>query len=276
MPDELTARARAVVEGDPSWTVPPTRDAATVVLLRDAGDGEGGFEVFVLRRVSSMAFAAGMHVFPGGVVEPGDADVPWHPGTEPDARRLTASPGLARALVAAAVRETFEECGALLATDAEGVAGGADEAARVGVLDGSVDFAGLLRRTGLAVDAGALQPWDHWITPEVEPRRYDTRFFLAALPAGQRAVDVGGEADRVRWVRPDEAVRECEAGRMPMLPPTYAVLSSLRGFATAAEALAAAPQRDIRPLLPHPFDDGSGGVRWALVDARDGSEVGPA
>jgi 8-oxo-dGTP pyrophosphatase MutT (NUDIX family) len=215
MPEELTARARAVVDRDPSWVVPAPRDSATVVLLRDVADG---FEVFVLRRVSSMAFAAGMHVFPGGVVEPGDVEVPWHPGADPDPTRLSASPGVARALVAAAVRETFEECGALLATDGAGRAPGADEAARVGVLDGSIDFASLLRERGLAVDGQALQAWDHWVTPEVEPRRYDTRFFVAALPPGEHAVDVGGEADRVRWVRPELAVSECVAGRMPMLP----------------------------------------------------------
>ena len=272
MPEELTARARAVVDRDPSWVVPAPRDSATVVLLRDVADG---FEVFVLRRVSSMAFAAGMHVFPGGVVEPGDVEVPWHPGADPDPTRLSASPGVARALVAAAVRETFEECGALLATDGDGRAPGADEAARVGVLDGSIDFASLLRERGLAVDGQALQAWDHWVTPEVEPRRYDTRFFVAALPPGEHAVDVGGEADRVRWVRPELAVSECVAGRMPMLPPTFAVLESLRPFASSAEVLAAAPARVLRPLMPHPFDDGAGGIRWAMVDVRDGSEVGP-
>lgn len=234
-----------------------TRDAATVVLLRD-GPACVGVEVYLLRRVPSMAFAPGMHVFPGGSVDPRDADLPdscWAgPAPAEWARPLTAAVPLARALVCAAVRETFEESGVLLAAGPGGAGGaGSDvswEADRRALLDRSLSLAGLLGRRGLVLRSDLLCAWSHWVTPEVEPRRYDTRFFVAALPSGQHTRDVGGEADRVRWVAPAQALAERAAGRLEMLAPTAFTLSELSAYPTVAAVLAAGTGRDVRPVLP--------------------------
>ena len=140
-----------------------------------------------------MAFAAGMYVFPGGAVDPRDADAA---SAGPGRRRPTGPRRSAptsrwpAALVCAAVRETFEESGVLLAGPS--AARRRDTTATTGRPTGSrwsgrdLSLAELLARRGLVLRADLLRPWAHWITPAVEPRRYDTRFFVAALPAGQR------------------------------------------------------------------------------------------
>ncbi|MDQ2874155.1 MAG: NUDIX hydrolase, partial [Actinomycetota bacterium] len=187
------------------------RDAATVMLLRT---GPAGLEVYMLRRQASMAFAPGMSVFPGGSVDARDADedVAW---AGPDAREwgrlLAAPPELARALVCAAVRETFEESGIVLAgeTPDRVVADPTSddwERDRNALLDRSLSLAGLLARRRLVLRSDLLRPWSRWITPIVEPRRFDTRFFAAALPGGQRTRDVGGEAAATAWTGPQEAL----------------------------------------------------------------------
>jgi 8-oxo-dGTP pyrophosphatase MutT (NUDIX family) len=234
--------------------VPPTRDAATVVLLRD---GESGLEAYLLRRVASMAFAAGMHVFPGGRVDPADttAHAHWF-GTSPQAwsRVLSADPPLGHGLVCAAVRETFEESGVLLAgsapDDVVDVSGPDWEAERVALLERRESLSTLLERRGLGLRADLLRPWAHWITPELEPRRYDTRFFVAALPAGQRTRHVGGEADATMWMTAADAVVRFDRGELPMMPPTISTLRELAEYTTAADVLAAADTRDIAPVLP--------------------------
>lgn len=227
----------------------PCRDAATVVLLRDRPTGP---EVYLLRRVQAMAFAGGMHVFPGGSVDPADAKahVRW---TGPSAARwaeaLGASEPLARALVCAAVRETFEESGVLLAGSSKhellaDVSGDEWEAEREALEAREQSLSQLLERRGLVLRSDLLRPLAHWITPEVEPKRFDTRFFLAQLPAGQVCRDVGGEADDRVWVRPDQALEQ----RLAMLPPTVAVLQDLLGAPAAAAALAA--PRILATVLP--------------------------
>ena len=217
------------------------RDAATVVLLRDA---EGhGIEAYLLRRLSSMAFAGGMYVFPGGSVDPRDAD--WA-GELPEswAPALDASEGLARSLVCAAVRETFEESGVLLADGSM-----ADPAAeQKALLDRTASMTEVLRRNDLTLRADLLRPWSHWLTPEFEPKRFDTRFFVAALPAGAEPVHYEGEADRAAWVRPADAVASHAAGEMGMLPPTVFTLAELAEYESVADVLAA--HREIRRVLP--------------------------
>ncbi len=240
--------------------IPPTRDAATIVLLRDS---DRGLEAYLLRRVASMAFAAGMHVFPGGRVDPADtaAHARWF-GTSPQdwSRVLSADPPLGHGLVCAAVRETFEESGVLLAgagpDDVVDVSAPEWEAERVALLDRRESLSGLLERRGLGLRADLLRPWAHWITPELEPKRYDTRFFVAALPTGQHARDVGGEADATMWLTPSEAVARFHRDELAMLPPTIATLRELAEYATTAEALAAADTRDIAPVLPRVVIDG--------------------
>lgn len=249
----------------------PLRDAATVVLLRD---GAAGPEAYLLRRVRGMAFAAGMTVFPGGAVDPRDADaeIGWvGPPPERWAAAFDADEPLARALVCAAVRETFEESGVLLAGPSAGEVCGTEgpgwEADRVALERRAVSLAELLARRGLLLRADLLRPWAHWVTPAGEPRRYDTRFFVAALPAGQATRDVTSEADVVEWVRPADAVAQAAAGARRMMPPTIVTCEQVAGFGSVAEVLAAADGREIttvRPVLEQAAD----GVTATLPDGR--------
>jgi 8-oxo-dGTP pyrophosphatase MutT (NUDIX family) len=252
----MVAHGRTTTAG----ALPPVepRHASTVVLLRDAAS-EAGVEAYLLRRQKTMAFAAGMYVFPGGAVDPRDEALPessWiGPSPQDWARLLTADTRLATALVCAAVRETFEESGVLLAgMSADDVVAditGEDwEADRLGLLDRSLSLAEMLDRRGLVLRADLLRPWAHWITPEVEPRRYDTRFFVAALPAGQRTRDVGGEADRVVWMRPRGALDAYDAGEIGLMPPTAFTLMEMSAFDGVTDVLAAGDVRDIQPVLP--------------------------
>jgi 8-oxo-dGTP pyrophosphatase MutT (NUDIX family) len=251
IPGELGASAQAILSGAQAPAQP--RDAATVMLLRPAGTS---LEVYMLRRQASMAFAPGAFVFPGGSVDARDADeqVAW---AGPDAaewgRIFDAPPAHARALVCAAVRETFEESGVLLAGEsADSVVADttsdAFETDRHALLDRSVSLAELLGRRNLVLRADLLRPWSRWITPVVEPRRYDTRFFAAALPAGQRTRDVGGEASEVAWVTPETALQGWERGEIRLFPPTAVTLSELAACGDVATVLAG--PRQVAPIIP--------------------------
>ncbi len=282
LPDQIAAAARDVIEG----RVPPAtpRDAATVMLLRpaavgaagagsagsrgaepagsrDAGAAEAtapgtGFEVYMLRRKPSMAFAPGAYVFPGGSVDLRDADeqVAWAgPGVDHWGEVFDAPPELARALVCAAVRETFEESGVLLAgpsadTVVADTRGDDWETDRHALLDRSLSLAELLARRQLILRSDLLRPWARWITPVIEPRRFDARFFAAALPPGQRTRDVGGEAAAVEWISPAAALQAGRDGRIQLWLPTAMTLAELAEHADAASVLAA--ERDVTPLLP--------------------------
>ncbi|TAM81319.1 MAG: NUDIX domain-containing protein [Jatrophihabitans sp.] len=221
----------------------PVRDAATVVLLRD---GDAGIEAWLLTRVREMAFAAGMSVFPGGRVDPDDAGLPFPGGAGAEvARRFGCALPAARAYLGAAVRETFEETGVLMTTPAADLSG-----ARPDVEAGRVSFGDLLRANGLRVDADALRPWSRWITPPGESRRYDTVFFVAALPADARAQDVTTESATAGWVPVAEAVEQAQRGERGLLPPTIVTLASIMAFATVADVLAASPQRSLEAISP--------------------------
>jgi 8-oxo-dGTP pyrophosphatase MutT (NUDIX family) len=250
----------------------PVRDAATVVLLRD---GVGGLEAFLLQRVRALAFAAGMTVFPGGVVDERDAetDLGWvGPPAAAWAGPLAASEPLARALVCAAVRETFEESGVLLAGPAADAVCTVDgpqwEVDRVALERGELSLAVLLARRGLLLRADLLRPWAHWITPAGERRRYDTRFFLAALPPGQSTRDVGGESDAARWLPPGEALAQAGRRERGLLPPTTVTLEEVARYRTVAEVLAAADRRVITPIEPRLDRDPDGGLVVVLPDGR--------
>lgn len=250
------------------------RDAATVLLVRD---GVAGLEVYLLRRVRGMPFAGGMTAYPGGSVDPRDSEVAvdWvGPAPAEWAAAFGTGESLARALVCAAVRETFEEAGVLLAGPAGGPAvSDVDtdewESVRRALLAREVSLAEVLSGRGLAVRADLLRPWAHWITPEIEPRRYDTRFFVAAVPAGQHARDVSGEADEASWLSPADALAQHGAGTRTMLPPTLLTLNDLVPHSTVDAALAGAPPRPISPVLPTVELDADG----AVVVTPDGSRI---
>jgi len=214
----LLAQARRFHESGATPVTP--RPAATVLLLRPAATG---FEVYLLRRAASMVFASGVYAFPGGSVDPRDADGDPLPGRW--AERLGRSEREAQAVVRAAVRETAEE-------------------------------------TGVRLDPADLVSWRRWITPEFEPRRYDTYFFVAALPPGQEPADVSGEADRTEWLAPAEALRRFESGRILMLPPTSVTLRELSAYDSIAAVLAAASTRDAAtPVLPRLEQTADGEIR---------------
>ena len=178
-------------------------------------DGEAGIETWLLTRVRQMVFAAGMSVFPGGRVEQIDAAAP----VSPEAVALTASHfgstgAVARSLLGAAVREIEEETG--------------------------VRF----------VDAAAFRPYAHWVTPEKEPRRYDTRFFLAALPVGAQPANVTTESSVSAWVPVTQALAEVEGRTRLMLPPTILTCGWLAQHSSVADALAAADAEPIHVERP--------------------------
>jgi 8-oxo-dGTP pyrophosphatase MutT (NUDIX family) len=251
LPGHFAGTAREILDGNQAPAIP--RDAATVMLLRQR---EAGLEVYMLRRKRTMAFAPGAYVFPGGSVDPRDADeqVAWAgPGAAEWGRVFDAPPSLAMALVCAAVRETFEESGVLLAGESAGsvVADTTSdewEADRQALLDRSVSLAELLGRRRLVLRADLLRPWSRWITPVIEPRRFDTRFFAAALPAGQRTRDVGGEASEVAWLPPGEALAAGKRGEIRLFPPTAVTLSELADCGDLETVLTG--PRQVAPIIP--------------------------
>ena len=221
------------------------RPAATVMLVRDADQDR--LEVFLMRRHATMEFAAGMTVFPGGGVDDRDrnADIAWY-GPDPAwwAERFGVETGLAEALVCAAARETFEESGVLFAGPADDPDGIVSDASvyhqeRMALEDRSLSFADFLRAEKLVLRADLLRPWANWVTPKEErTRRYDTYFFVGALPEGQRAdADMNTESDLAGWARPEAAIEDFAEGRSLLLPPTWTQLDSLAGR-TVAEVLA--------------------------------------
>ncbi|GAA2656535.1 NUDIX hydrolase [Nonomuraea recticatena] len=247
LPGEFGQRARDILAG--RLQPVPARDAATVVILRD---GARGPQVYLLRRKASMAFAAGAYVFPGGSVDPRDTDqaVAWAgPSPKKWGEVFNADEKTARGLVCAAVRETFEESGVLLAGQGEDTVvadttGDDWEADRVALIDRSLAFADFLGKRGLVLRSDLLKPWAHWITPEIEHKRFDTRFFVAVLPEGQRTRDVGGEADKVVWQRPAEAL----GGQFFLMPPTHRTLTELAAYGSVGEVMAA--EREIVRIMP--------------------------
>lgn len=235
--------------------VAPTRDAATVVLLRD---GAEGVEAYLLRRRRSMAFAPGMYVFPGGGVDPrdSDTDVAWA-GPEPDewAARFGCPTDVARALVCAAVRETYEEAGVLLAgpdtsTVVADTSGDDWQRDREALEAHTLAFSDFLRQRSLVLRTDLLGAWTHWITPDFEPKRFDTRFFVAVMPHGQRVGTLTGEADHASWMPLRAALASVDAGEMAMLPPTSVTCHELAALSSAGVALEAAAARTIVPVQP--------------------------
>ena len=265
VPRVLAERARDLSDGRLTPAVP--RDAATVILLRQgAGSGAGagaGVEAFLLRRTAELDFAPGACVFPGGSVDERDADpgIGWvGPAPEDFAAQLDVPPERARALVCAAIRETFEESGVLLAgSPAEGATGLVGDSAalaadRHALLTGTTTLGEVLGLRGLVLRADLLTPWARWITPEVSPRRFDTWFFAAALPAGQTATAAPeghadpGESESGTWLRPGAALEAAEAAEITLLPPTAVTLRELAAHQDVDGILAR--RRTIAPRLP--------------------------
>ena len=247
LPAALVEQAAAYASGELTPAEP--RNAATVVLLRPGTSA--GPEVYLLRRQASMAFAAGMCVFPGGGVDPRDYDhaVAWAgPSPASWAAQLGTDEATARALVCAAVRETFEESGVLLAgaspTSVVADTTGDDwEADRVALESRSLAFTDFLEQRGLVLRTDLLGAWSAWLTPVFEPRRYRTWFFVASLPTGQLTRDVSTESSSVTWMGALDAASAVDAGELLMLPPTYLTCLEVGLHASPAEVLSACAER---------------------------------
>jgi 8-oxo-dGTP pyrophosphatase MutT (NUDIX family) len=232
------------------------KPAATVVLTRDSASG--GIEVFLVQRNDAMGFMGGMHVFPGGKVCPADAseamrtriaDLDDQRGLHcvwgSDVSELEA---LARAV--AAVRETFEEAGILLAEPTSLVSALAGlPTMRARALQGE-DFIALLEQAQLMLGLAALQPLSRWITPESERQRFDTSFYVARAPLEQSADHDRTESVAGDWFGPEQAAVAAREGRIRLSPPTALTLESLAGAASVDAALTLAASRPPPIILP--------------------------
>lgn len=252
------------------------RAAATVILLRDQADGP--YEVFLMRRGRNQAFMGGAYVFPGGSLDQADTDpelaVCIGGLDAADARRLLQETDLpdvaALGLFVAAIRETFEEAGVLLARDLDGntVDLSAPETAarfagyRPELHESRMSLAELARREGLLYAPDLLTPYSHWITPQIESRRFDTRFFLARLPEGQAPAHDRMELTDSRWLSPAFALAEHAAGRIVLMPPTLKTVEEMLAFPDIGQLFAAARSQPIPTILPDAFwTAGSFGIR---------------
>lgn len=249
---------------EPGREATAPRDAATVVLLRSIGDAEG-FEVFMVRRHAKSGFMGGAFVFPGGKLDAADSTESMRArltgrSAEEAARALgePEDPTRALGLFVAAFRETFEEAGVLLSARADQVA---LEAARRRLQEGA-SLAEEAEAIDLTLHLDLLVPWTRWVTPAVERRRYDTRFFLATAPPDQRAVHDERETTDAAWMTPTQALARDRAGEIQLPPPTMRSLEMLSRFTRPEEALKEAASR-LPPLVRPVFVDEDG--TWILA-----------
>lgn len=240
--------------------------AATVILLRDCPDGP--FEVFLMRRHRRQSFMGGAFVFPGGRLDSTDgaADlVPFVMGwTWDQARRALQAPELqwelALGFYMAVIREAFEEAGVLLAVARDRFDQPLDMTGitpyRTKLHDGQTDLKQMAVEAGLVYRLDWLQPYSHWITPEVEKKRFDTRFFLARLPLGQKPSHDAVELTESLWLKPQEALDGHGSGRITLMPPTLITLGELARLDSIEQAFALAAKRRFYPIMPQAYMDG--------------------
>jgi 8-oxo-dGTP pyrophosphatase MutT (NUDIX family) len=242
-------------------SVPTPVPAATLVLLRDREPSEVEVEVLLIQRHRASRFAGGDFVFPGGKVESDDnpADAArWCAGLdESEAARvlgLVESPRKALAHWVGAIREAFEEVGVLLAWGPDGRPARVDderfETYRRACQADNRAFWNMIRAEGFTVATDRLRYFAHWITPEENPLRYDTRFFAAPMPEGQHAVPDDQEIVAVRWLTVAEALAACAAGAINLRTPTMKTLAQFEGAASSAEALERVSRGPIVSMRP--------------------------
>lgn len=250
--------------------------ASTVIVLRPRPRRARGFETYLVRRTSAASFLPGAHVFPGGRVDAHDAMLAWIEHVDGLAALEGRAAGERREAILphaiAAVRELFEEAGLLLARpapdgewqrtpDAEHRARLAHH--RRALCDGLRLFAEVCAELGCRPALDELAPWARWITPEVEPRRFDTWFFLAMAPADQIPSADAGETAGGCWMTPAEALDRFAAGTLSLAPPTLRTLEELAVFARAQDVFRAAPARSLAPVLPRLVEEG--GTRFLVL-----------
>jgi 8-oxo-dGTP pyrophosphatase MutT (NUDIX family) len=239
-------------------TTPP-RPAATVVLLRDA---PAGLEVFLMKRHGLSDVLGGAYVFPGGKVDAADAALDMAARADQPASALHAALGetdiaeaTASALYVAALREAFEESGVLFA---QGAVPPVPAAQAAGLLRAGVGFNAVLAQLSLRLQTSAILPWSRWITPvrpSVMNKRFDTRFFVAAVPGGQVARHDDFETTESIWLSPREALLQYWAGQIELAPPQIMSLAHLARHQAVDSVLAAARARRPPVIQPESFDD---------------------
>jgi 8-oxo-dGTP pyrophosphatase MutT (NUDIX family) len=248
----------------------PARLAATILLVRD----RPRFEVLMVKRHHQIDFASGALVFPGGKIEPGDAD----PGWAQYCRGWDAHPAEERHLRVAALREAFEESGVLLARDPDGVPWKAVEQAaseRERIATGQASFLELVRGLGVQLDLQAMAPFARWITPRLMPKRFDTWFFIATAPEDQFAVCDGYETVDAEWIAPSEALRMAQAGERKIIFPTRMNLQLLAESSDVDGAIASSHART--QVVVEPWVELRDGERFLLLppDAGYGAVAEP-
>jgi 8-oxo-dGTP pyrophosphatase MutT (NUDIX family) len=288
----------------PDAIVANARPAATVVVLRD---GPAGPEVFMVRRHEDTAFMGGAHVFPGGRVDAadGDADESWCDGIPHATIQLDGlEKSEAVAYHVAAARELFEEAGVLLASQPGGdfvsLVGAADHERlkqdRVRVHDAQTTLRAVIERERLRLALDALVLFAHWVTPPVDTRQFDTRFFMTRVPPHQTPAHDDTETTHSLWARPTDAIAQSMKGEIVLPPPTWSTLRELEPFESVKDALAWARRRTVvrrmpkaieqdghrmlllpgDPLHPDPpGDDPPLETRFVLVDRRWRAERPP-
>lgn len=225
--------------------------AATIVLLRQ---GERALEVLLMRRHRSSGFVPGAWVFPGGRVDPADSG----PSLYERVRGLPRPVEPPSSFWNAALRELFEETGVLLARsrDEQGEwapDAGSDrglERCRRRLMDESMTLLDVLEEQDVVLDASGTVHIAHWVTPVVEPRRYDTHFFAAALPDGRAALPDPREMTEAAWLSPAAALDRFHEGKLPMVFPTVRTLESLADYQTVDHALEALRRAPVPRILP--------------------------
>ncbi|MBJ7460707.1 MAG: NUDIX hydrolase [Ilumatobacteraceae bacterium] len=261
----------------------PVRMAATVMLVRD-DEVSKDIEVFVMQRTLKAAFAGGLYVFPGGKLD--DIDGGSHIEhlcdglTDEEASGLLQISSGGLAFWVAAIRECFEEAGVLLARDTktgeyirfdDADVAARFEAYRHEVHDGKLGMHELCEKESLRLATDAIEYVSHWITPVGEPRRFDTRFFLARAPQAQDPLHDDGETIASLWVSPNEALAMFERGELAMMPPTVRNLEFLQPHRTADDALVAATKVGIPPaILPRIRVDSEGKVLGVVLPGEPG------
>jgi 8-oxo-dGTP pyrophosphatase MutT (NUDIX family) len=245
-------------------------DSATVILVRQTPGKLP--EVFLARRHDNQSFMAGAFVFPGGQMEATDADCAvtnlisvtddFHPQSLLQDGYLTRE--LALGFYICAIRETFEETGVLFAQNSSGQSidfGNAIIASRFAAHRqslnlGKITLAEIVQREELILLPESLIPYSHWITPEILPTRFSTRFFLAELPHVQHATTDQAELTSSLWSTPQDALQMYKTGKVAMMPPTLKTLEEMAKFVSLDELFAVARKRKIYPIMPQPMKDG--------------------
>lgn len=248
------------------------RHASTVVLIRDAAPhhtGAADYEIFMVRRTVTSEFAPDVYVFPGGTLRPDDL----RPKTEELCTGITeqqahgilaraeegpmATPQESRALWVAAIRELFEESGVLLAYRPDGSLAefSPTEAARLSayrdpVQQKKMSILDVAAKEGLRLALDQLHFYAHWITPESSPVRFDTRFFLALMPRGQRAFHDHMESTDQVWISPAEAMARYQDGSIPLVFPTRVHLLRLAAYPTKDSVLQFVRTKKVKTVMP--------------------------